>query len=135
MPHRLKSLIKDYVMVVDDEVDDRMVTMLCLQHEGIMTVGATNGLDALKFLVEAAKQDKLPFVIFLDLNMPIMGGWELLSVLKMIPRLASIPIVLSTGEAIPDNDLYTVLRKPYTIEQLMETITKLKHDKVKLGSP
>ena len=129
MPARLKHIKDVYAMIVEDDVDERMVTMLCLQHEGVMAIGCSNGLEALLFLIEAEKEHKLPLCIFLDLNMPIMTGWELMSILKMMrDPMFKIPIIITTGEAIPDNKDYVVLHKPYTIEKLLEKIHALKKE-------
>lgn len=67
-------------MVVDDDEDYCFVTKKILQKAGIeKIITASNGLEALKKLRKiTARGDKLPDLIFLDLNMPIMNGFEFL---------------------------------------------------------
>lgn len=115
-----------WALVVDDDIDSRMVTVMCLQHRGIMAVGAANSVECIKVMLKAVKNDDLPNVIFLDINMPIFSGWEILEMMDMAqPKIKNIPVVLITGEHVPNNSRYRVLRKPYTVEQLMEEVDRV----------
>jgi CheY-like chemotaxis protein len=91
--------------VVDDDPDD-----LGLFREALSEVGDTficdsakDGKDLLGKLESG--QIKNPDVIFLDVNMPVMNGWECLENLKNDSRYKTIPVIMySTSSAKRDSD-------------------------------
>jgi DNA-binding response OmpR family regulator len=80
------------VLVVDDEDDIRELCRVNLEFEGFAVDDAANGPQAL----EQASRTR-PDVIFLDLMMPEMDGWEVLRRLKEDDSTADIPVVLLTA--------------------------------------
>ena len=119
-PPLAKIVSSPYALVVEDDPDARVTLMMCLQEEGFKCVGANNGLEALLLLVDTSARNSLPALIFLDINMPVMTGWQLMSVLYMCGTLHHIPVYITTGESIPANDQYKVLRKPYSLDKVLE---------------
>lgn len=83
------------VLVVDDDDDLRSLMGDVLRDEGFSVVEAPNGRVALDYLTAAYR---MPNLILLDLNMAVMSGRELISVLRSYVRLAAIPIVIVTSE-------------------------------------
>jgi CheY-like chemotaxis protein len=79
------------VLVVDDESAVRDLVTKALVSEGVRTVTAADGDEGLRL----ARQF-LPDVIFLDVLMPRMDGWSVLTALKADSRLADIPVVMLT---------------------------------------
>ena len=84
------------ILVVDDDNDD-----LVLFSEALMTVRADaifhmalNGHDAMQFL--STPSTGLPAIIFVDINMPVMNGWDCISLLKSAPQYKDIPIIIYT---------------------------------------
>ena len=80
------------VLVVDDEDDIRELCRVNLEFEGFDVLDAANGRRALEVAVS-----EHPDVIFLDLMMPEMDGWEVLRRLKENDATAGIPVVLLTA--------------------------------------
>jgi DNA-binding response OmpR family regulator len=80
------------VLVVDDEDDIRELCRVNLEFEGFEVIDAPNGLAGLE---QAARER--PDVIFLDLMMPGMDGWEVLRRLKEDDATADIPVVMLTA--------------------------------------
>jgi len=80
------------VLVVDDEDDIRELCRVNLEFEDFEVFDAANGPAGLD---EAVRQQ--PDVIFLDLMMPEMDGWEVLRRLKEDDATAGIPVVLLTA--------------------------------------
>jgi CheY-like chemotaxis protein len=83
--------MKHLVLVVDDEKTVRESQALLLRASGYDVSMAENGLDALLYL----KAPNLPDLVISDLNMPLMSGFELLSVLRR--RFPEISVIASSG--------------------------------------
>jgi CheY-like chemotaxis protein len=79
------------ILVIDDDPAVRDLMTRSLTKEGFAVVCAENGRQGL----ELAAQIK-PTVITLDVMMPGMDGWAVLSALKNDPALANIPVVMLT---------------------------------------
>lgn len=93
------------ILLADDDRDD--TEMFCEAlidiDQDVICHCAENGSEVLKIL---ENQDQLPGVIFLDLNMPIMNGWECLKKLKADERYKEIPVIMISTSS-HKNDLET----------------------------
>jgi CheY-like chemotaxis protein len=115
------------VLVVDDDDDQRLTVSDILEDEGYRVAQAPNGKVALERLL--ARDQVLPSVILLDLFMPVMGGWELLSVIGTTFSLSRVPVVLLSGADEggtnhPSGSVAAVLQKPYAMGALLETVKR-----------
>ncbi len=83
------------IFLIDDDVDDQLFFTDALKEidANIKCMIANNGRDALELLKNL---ENLPQLLFLDLNMPFMNGFECLSHLKNEIRLRKIPVVIFT---------------------------------------
>lgn len=79
---------KSTILIVEDAEDIRDLLKTLLQLRGCQVLEAVNGKEA----VELAPQHK-PDLIFMDLRMPVIDGWEATRQLRQIPETWSIPIV------------------------------------------
>jgi adenylate cyclase len=84
--------VSGYVLVVDDQDDNRALIVRYLTHAGYQVRQATNGSEALA----AITFDK-PDVILMDVIMPGVNGFEICRTLKADPETLDIPLVLITG--------------------------------------
>lgn len=88
------------LLVEDDEVDVRCVRRAlrdqCIQNP--LQV-ARNGREALAYLesLKHGQTAEWPNLICLDLNMPVMNGWEFLRAIKQDTQFSAIPVVLMTS--------------------------------------
>ena len=82
------------VLVVDDEREIRELCRVSLELEGFEVVEAGDGNTAVQLA-----HDTQPDVIFLDLMMPGVDGWEVLERLKRDDATAPIPVVLLTAKS------------------------------------
>ena len=82
----------DLVLVIDDEPDYRSLMTRFLRKEGFRVQLAADGRTGL----ELARKLR-PRAILLDVMMPGIDGWSVLSALKADPNLADIPVVMVTG--------------------------------------
>jgi CheY-like chemotaxis protein len=80
-------------LVVDDSMLIRHTVCRFLEERGFAVESATDGLEAL----EALKRIR-PDLIVTDIQMPKMGGSELITALKQEPSTAKIPIVIVAGK-------------------------------------
>ncbi|PBJ15965.1 response regulator [Flavobacterium sp. ACN6] len=97
------------ILLADDDMDDTEMFCEALADvdESIMCHCAINGSEAIKMLNELKE---LPDIIFLDLNMPIMNGWDCLKFLKSDDRYKNIPVIMiSTSSHKNDLDTATSL--------------------------
>jgi signal transduction histidine kinase/DNA-binding response OmpR family regulator len=77
------------VLIVDDEADSRILLTHYVEEFGCRAIATHSPASALKLARELR-----PDLITLDLMMPGLNGWDMLSALKSDPELADIPIVI-----------------------------------------
>lgn len=84
------------ILLTDDDKDDRDMfsEALAAIDPGIVYHWAEHGKDALH-LLDSKAIDK-PDIIFIDINMPVMDGWELLTKLKTDNSYRDVPVVMYT---------------------------------------
>ncbi|MFJ8043341.1 response regulator [Kitasatospora sp. NPDC096147] len=91
----------DVLLVEDDEADAILIEEALAERGARNLVQVTDGIAALEHL--RAPGTVRPDLIVLDLNMPRMNGRDLLRVLKTDEDLRSIPVVVLTTSAAPDD--------------------------------
>ena len=79
------------ILVIDDDPASRELVMRHLSRAGYRTHGASGGATGLQLA-----RDLKPMAITLDVMMPEMDGWAVLSALKADPTLADIPVIMAT---------------------------------------
>jgi CheY-like chemotaxis protein len=83
------------ILLIDDDKDDQLFFVDALgeiaAHLGCTI--ANNGMEGLEYLHSPAP---LPAIIFLDLNMPYMNGFECLSAIKSDSSYTDIPVIIFT---------------------------------------
>ncbi|MBV6633260.1 MAG: response regulator [Alphaproteobacteria bacterium] len=94
------------IMVCDDNAINREVAAAFLESEGVETIHAENGMDALA----QAETEKLD-AILLDMRMPVMDGPETLERLRDLPMIGDhTPILAVTADVVADGRIdYTKL--------------------------
>ena len=118
------------VMIVDDSAAIRKILRRVLAQADI-PVGqvheASDGVEAL----EALKSNRVS-LIFSDINMPNMDGLELLSKLKALERLRSVPVIMVTTEGGHARVMQALelgaagyVKKPFTVDQIKEKLAGL----------
>ena len=111
------------VLVIDDDPHARELLVRGLEREGYAVVTAADGPAG----IELARQVQ-PALITLDIIMPTMDGWAVLSALKADPETADIPVAMLS--IAPDNELGLLLgavesmTKPIDRDALFELVKK-----------
>jgi DNA-binding response OmpR family regulator len=115
-----------HVLVVDDEEGIRVLCRVNLELGGFAVSEAGDGVEAI-----AVARDRRPDVIFLDLMMPKMDGWETLTVLRSDNATADIPVVLLTARTSEEDQIrgwgegiFDYLPKPFNPQVLIERATQ-----------
>ena len=112
------------VLVIDDSNTIRRSAELFLRQAGYEVILAEDGFDAL-----AKISDHQPQVIFVDIMMPRLDGYQTCALIKQNPQLKSTPVImLSSKDGVFDrargrlagSDRY--LTKPFTKDELLNAI-------------
>ena len=121
------------ILVVDDQPDIIKMLEFLLRGQGYIPLAARDGGEALeRFAAEA------PDLVLLDLNLPVLPGWE---VCRQMKAAADTPIIIITGQAptelkatqlAPGADAY--LLKPFEIDDLLAAVrAALEHHAAAVG--
>ena len=101
----MKNRSEIYVALVDDDNATNYLNQIILKQSGILRSPNVfiNGRSCLDFIQEKINgKDDLPDLIFLDLNMPGMDGWEFINeyekMFEHYPNKYPILIILSTSQ-------------------------------------
>jgi two-component system, chemotaxis family, chemotaxis protein CheY len=110
------------ILVVDDDLDIRELLTELLKEQGFAVESAANGQEALERLASGGTK---PSLIFLDLMMPIMSGWELAQILRREPEYSGIPVIVISADrdALRDAEALGVrgcLQKPVELKTFLE---------------
>ncbi|MDN5873826.1 MAG: response regulator [Sinobacteraceae bacterium] len=117
-------------MVVDDSQTIRKTAENLLGKEGYTVVSAVDGFEAL-----AKVASYLPDLIFVDIMMPRLDGYQACSLIKANPRYAGIPVImLSSRDGLFDRARGRVvgcdeyLTKPFTRDELLSAVRQHLND-------
>jgi twitching motility two-component system response regulator PilG len=112
------------VLVIDDSNTIRRSAEIFLKQGGCEVVLAEDGFDAL-----AKVSDHRPDVIFCDILMPRLDGYQTCAIIKRNPEFASVPVIMlsskdglfdkARGRMVGSQDYLT---KPFTKDQLLQAV-------------
>ncbi len=115
------------VMVVDDSRTIRSTAEVLLGKEGYTVITAEDGFDALAKIAE----DR-PDVVFVDIMMPRLDGYQTCTLIKSNPKYREIPVILlSSRDGVFDRARGKLagsehyLGKPFSREELVEVVRRL----------
>ncbi len=115
------------IMVIDDSSTIRRSAEIFLTQAGYQVVLADDGFDAL-----AKINDHHPALVFCDILMPRLDGYQTCAIIKRNERFSGVPIVMlsskdgvfdkARGRMVGSQDYLT---KPFTKDQLLQTVQAL----------
>jgi len=107
------------LLIVEDDDVARAALGDIFDFEGYSVAMCSNGREALDYL----HNRPLPALIILDLQMPVMNGWQLCRECKKDADLASVRMVVVTALQSPgDLDVDAIVQKPIDIDRLMKLV-------------
>jgi signal transduction histidine kinase/ActR/RegA family two-component response regulator len=123
------------VLLVDDREDDVALTRMILFNKRGLSCNlsvAYDGLAGLKMLQEAHENQNPIDLVLLDINMPVMNGFELLEQVQQIDAIKNIPIIMCTGSTYEKDKSRAAslgavgyLEKPPAMDKLKQIVTDL----------
>jgi two-component system cell cycle response regulator DivK len=118
------SVTNRRILVVEDQEDNRRILRDLLTSRGYDLVEAEDGEKAL-----AMAQDWRPDLILMDVQIPLLDGYEVTRRLKANPALRDIPIIVVTSYALSGDEskaraagCSAYVSKPYSARQLLAKI-------------
>jgi len=130
--------VRPKILYIEDNPDNRMLVRSVLLPAGYTVVDAPDGLSG----VEAALREE-PAVILLDLNLPGIDGYEVVTILRSFAHLAQTPIVAVTAYAMAGDRERTLvagcdgyIEKPIDVDRLADQVRQFlggKRERVQAG--
>jgi chemosensory pili system protein ChpA (sensor histidine kinase/response regulator) len=121
LAHRLR------ILIADDSVYLRQSLLQVLAHANYEVMEAPDGMKAMEQLMEHT-----PDVFLLDIEMPNLNGYDVLSLMRLYPELAGVKIIMLTSRSSEkhlqralDLGAHAYLTKPCPREVLLDTIQQL----------
>ena len=113
------------VMIVDDNMANLIMARKTLEGE-YEVIPVSSGISALECLND---MPELPDLVLLDVDMPNVNGFQVISEMKNIPKLVNIPIIFLTAQDDDTTELESYnlgamdyIRKPYTANLLRKRV-------------
>ncbi len=124
-------------LIVEDEPEANKLLAMLLQLRGYQTVSAYRGAEALDKI-----RDHSPDVVFLDLMLPDMDGYDVCRALKTPEGVSAVPVVIVTARLTAENRIESFeagaddyIPKPYTPDQIFEALEQAGAWKEGLDAP
>ena len=112
------------ILVVEDQEDNRQILRDLLGNAGYELIEAENGEEAL-----AAVARQRPDLILMDIQLPVMDGYEATRRIRTNPDLKSVPIIAVTSYALAGDESKALaagcdayVSKPYSPRQLLAKV-------------
>ena len=124
-------------LIVEDEPEANKLLAMLLQLRGYQTVSAFRGDEALEKI-----RDHAPDVVFLDLMLPDMNGYDVCRSLKSSGTDSLIPVVIVTARLTAENRIQSFevgaddyIPKPYTPDQVFDALEQSRAWKDEVDTP
>ena len=121
-----------HILLIDDDEPTNFYHSMMIEESGLCPniYVKDSAVEAIKWLKDEA--NPIPDLIFLDINMPIMNGWEFLDEYKELPdvKKTDIIVVMLTTSLNPNDmerankmdEISSFMNKPLTIENIQKVV-------------
>jgi two-component system cell cycle response regulator DivK len=120
-----------HILVVEDQEDNRQILRDLLTNAGYEMTEAVNGQEAL-----AEVANRRPDLILMDIQLPVMDGYEATRRIRTNPDLKSVPIIAVTSYALAGDETKALaagcdayVTKPFSPRQLLAKIREYLPDR------
>jgi len=123
------------ILLVDDDDGTNFLHTMVIEDANIVEniLVALDGEEALEIIINVENKYPKPDLVFLDINMPRMNGWEFLEELHKIDKQKPLIIVMLTASLNPDDlkraeaipDIKYFKNKPLNLKMLEEIVIGL----------
>jgi len=127
MDARASGIHQPTILIVENEVSNRILIERVLATRGYRCISASNGQEALNIL-DYEQVD----LILTDLSMPVLDGYRATKLIRARPALTNVPIVAVTAYALNEESEAAMqigcteyLTKPFKPKQLLEVVDRL----------
>lgn len=110
------------ILVAEDNPANRELIREILEVQGYEVLEAANGLEALEQI-----EEQLPELVLMDIQMPLIDGFETVSKLRRDPRFTKLPVIALTAYAMSGDEEKALmagfdgyLSKPMDVRQLLQ---------------
>jgi CheY-like chemotaxis protein len=114
------------ILIADDVSSNRELFTASMTHAGFKLLEAENGKQALEYA-----QTEAPDIIFLDIRMPVMDGYETIRLLKQNEKTQNIPVIAMTASVLPatltkinNMDFDGYLSKPASLKDVLQQLSR-----------
>ncbi len=114
------------ILIIEDQEDLRRLLARMLTLEGFETITAENGMTGI-----ALTRERQPDLVFCDLRMPDLDGYEVLSALRADHMTANIPLIFVTASANQsarqlglERGAAAYLTKPFKRDEILEVLRR-----------
>lgn len=115
------------ILIVEDKASSRELLRTVLEQQGYEVVEANDGEQALA-LIRGQSLD----LVLMDLQLPQRNGYDVLQEIRSSPKLAAIPVVAVTANAMPGDREKVMaagftgyISKPVALTQLRDEVSRL----------
>jgi signal transduction histidine kinase/CheY-like chemotaxis protein len=130
IPEKLTNLAGLRVLVVDDNATNRRILEEVLQNWDMRPTTTDGGAAALQKLNESLEEDAPYGLLLLDVNMPVMDGFEVAERIRALPDYAGTPLMILTSSGLRGDatrcrglGIAAYLTKPVKQSSLLDAIT------------
>ena len=118
------------ILIVEDNPDNMTLAVFIMQSAGHTVLSARDAEAGLTLA-----RDELPDLILMDIQLPVMDGYEATRRIRAIPELARVPIIAVTSYALSGDEAKTreagcdgYVAKPFSPRQLLAKIREFLPD-------
>ncbi len=127
---------KKIIWIIDDDAIYQKIIHKLIERSGVISshTSFTNGNEAINALKNTLNENELlPDIILLDINMPVMDGWEFMEEIKTIKSKINkrIIIYMVSSSIAPEDknksktfsEIYSYIPKPVSVNDLMAIVS------------
>ena len=115
------------ILIAEDAGIQVKLAQICLERASYQTMAARDGMEALECI-----QTEKPDLILLDVDMPVMNGFQVLDCLRSSPETRDIPVIMLTAHA-KDSCLFEewarsedeFMTKPFSPNELLAAVRRV----------